>query len=320
MSAAKKPVVVAHNLRGAHPKVLELLEAAEGIRLVEVADAPNAIPADAEVLFTRSTPHVKALKGTPKPADWPPPGLRWTQVLSAGVDSYPDWMLDAPPLRNAKGSTAPAIAEYVITAMLAVCKNWNNIAATSPSNWKFRTLTNLADATVGVAGMGPIGEYTARLVAALGARVLGWRRTPTPMEGIELVGSFEELIGQSDHLVLALPATAATRSLIDARTLALAKPGLHLINVARGALVDEQALLAALDAGQIGFATLDVAREEPPAEGHPFYSHPRVKLTPHSSWVGGDAERRVVARFLDNLRREAVGEPMDEPVDRIRGY
>ena len=120
--------------------------------------------------------------------------------------------------------------------------------------------------------------------------------------------------------MLAAPATAETHHLVNAELLSHAKPGLHLINIARGSLVDEDALIAALDAGQLGRATLDVSQIEPAPANHPFYSHPKVRLSPHVSPATGDLWGNVIEQFVSNLLSFHKGEPLAEQVDYKRGY
>src|SRR5690606_11871055 len=142
--------------------------------------------------------------------------------------------------------------------------------------------------TLGIAGYGAIGREVAKRAQALGMDVLALRRggaAVAPDTGVRAVASVEDLLGASDHVVLALPITPQTRHCINARSLAHAKPGLHLVNIARGALVDQPALLQALDSGRLSGATLDVTDPEPLPEGHALYHHPRVHLTPHVSWA-----------------------------------
>lgn len=139
-------------------------------------------------------------------------------------------------------------------------------------------------------------------------------------EGVQAVGSIEQLLAASDHLVLALPITAQTYHLINVATLAHARPGLHLVNIARGALVDQQALLQALDAGRLSGATLDVTDPEPLPDGHPLYHHPRVRITPHVSWAAQGAAEVTARKFVGNLQRFVAGLPLHDVVDRERGY
>src|SRR5205807_9252313 len=125
---------------------------------------------------------------------------------------------------------------------------------------------------------------------------------------------------ESDHLVLAAPATPRTRHLIDAEALALVKPGVHLVNIARGALVDQDALRVALDDGRVAMATLDTVDPEPLPEGHWLYSHPKVRLSAHVSWSSPHATTRMFESFAENLRRYAAGEPLEGVIDVDEGY
>jgi len=152
--------------------------------------------------------------------------------------------------------------------------------------------------------------------------VIAFRRSSWTSEtdGVEAVSGIGELMERSDHLVLAMPATPLTKNMVGTDALARAKPGLHLINIARGALIDQEALLAALDEGRLGAATLDVTTPEPLPAGHRLYSHPKVRLTPHVAWEGsGNAARfnRIVMRNLDAY---VAGQPLENLVDQKQGY
>ena len=132
--------------------------------------------------------------------------------------------------------------------------------------------------------------------------------------------SIEALVAASDHLVIALPATPQTVHLINAEVLTHAKESLHVINVARGRIIDQQALLRALDNGQLAGATLDVTDPEPPPEGDPIYLHPKVVLTPHVSWTGADDIKRLTDKTLVNLDAYAHGAPLADVFDKKLGY
>jgi phosphoglycerate dehydrogenase-like enzyme len=151
-------------------------------------------------------------------------------------------------------------------------------------------------------------------------RALRRRPEPSPVDGVEVVGSLDELLSEADHLVLAAPATSRTRRLIDADALGLVKPGVHIVNIARGALVDQDALRAALDDGRVAMATLDTVDPEPLPAGHWLYSHPKVRLSAHVSWASPAGMARTVEIFVDNLRRYAAGEPVLHVVDADEGY
>jgi len=171
-------------------------------------------------------------------------------------------------------------------------------------------------------GLGGIGLATAERALPFGMKVraLLRRPEPSPLEGVEMVGSLDELLPEADHLVLAAPATPRTRHLINAETLALVKPGVHLVNIARGALVDQDALRVALDDGRVAMATLDTVDPEPLPEGHWLYSHPKVRLSAHVSWASPAGMARTLEIFVDNLRRYAAGEQVLHVVDADEGY
>ena len=162
----------------------------------------------------------------------------------------------------------------------------------------------------------------ARRALAFDMSVVAVRRTaaPAPLEGIEIISSLTELLGRSDHVVVAAPATAATRYLLDADALATAKPGVHIVNIARGDLIDQDALRAALDSGQIARASLDTVEPEPLPEGHWLYDHPKVRLSAHVSWCMPDSWDLLITPFADNLQRRLTGQPLEGIVNPDEGY
>jgi phosphoglycerate dehydrogenase-like enzyme len=253
-------------------------------------------------------------------------GVRWVHLGSTGVDRFPVELVGDRTLTCARGSTAVPIAEWCLAVMLAFEKDLPGAWVTeAPARWNFPadgTLGTLDGRTLGLVGLGTINLAVAQRALAFGMRVVGLRRTaaPAPMPGIELVGSISELMATSDHVVVAAPATPATHHLVDAAALAAAKPGLHLVNVARGSLVDQDALHTALDAGTIARASLDVCDPEPLPAGHWLYDHPSVRLSPHISWSSPEGLTLVLDTFVANLRRYVAGEPLEGIVDRVAGY
>lgn len=174
---------------------------------------------------------------------------------------------------------------------------------------------------VAMLGMGELGTACARALAALNFQVQGWSRTAKSIPGIPTLHGEDGLaaiLSDADFVVTLLPRTPQTENLLGARRLAQMKPGAVILNPGRGALIDDDALLAALDAGHIGHATLDVFRVEPLPQDHPFWSHPRVTVTPH---IAADSRPEGVTEVLvENIRRGEAGQPFRHQVDRARGY
>lgn len=188
--------------------------------------------------------------------------------------------------------------------------------------WRAGAVPPLArERSVAVLGLGALGGTVAGRLASLGFRTLGWSRRPRSVPGVETeagAGRLDAVLARAEILVTLLPATPGTESLLDAARLARLPRGAALINPGRGSLVDEAALLAALDSGQIGHATLDVFRQEPLPAAHPFWRHPRVTITPHVAAATRPATAAPVV--AENLRRAEAGEPLLHPVDRAAGY
>ena len=174
---------------------------------------------------------------------------------------------------------------------------------------------------VTVLGLGALGAAAARALAGLGFDVAGWSRGAKRIAGITCLSGEEALItalARAEILVTLLPHTAATENLLDAARLAQLPRGAVIVNPGRGTLIDDAALLAALDSGQVAHATLDVFREEPLPSDHPFWAHPRVTVTPH---IAAETRPETAARVIaENVRRLAEGAPLLHIVDRARGY
>lgn len=251
-------------------------------------------------------------------------GVRWVHVLAAGVDGVPLDRIDGDRIVTcSRGAAAPAIAEFVLAAMLAFEKRLPDTWLTEPPpQWNIADLGGLRGRTVGLVGFGAIGRAVAARALAFEMRVVAVRRSgvPADLDGVEVLAALDELLAGSDHVVVAAPATPETRHLIDAKALGAMRPGAHLVNIARGSLVDQDAVLAALDEGRLALATLDVVEPEPLPVGHPLYTHPKVRLSAHVSWSSPDTTRRTIDAFLDYHRRYRNGEPLAGVVDLDRGY
>jgi phosphoglycerate dehydrogenase-like enzyme len=251
------------------------------------------------------------------------PGVRWVHVMGAGVDGFPFEVIGDRVLTCSRGASAPAISEFVLAVILAFEKQLPTTWITEPpEHWNLADLGGLRGKTVGIIGLGAIGSEVARRAVAFDTRVMALRRTnkPADLAGVEVVTSLHDLLRQSDHVVIAAPATGATRHMIDADALAAMKPGAHLVNIARGSLVDQDALVHALDSGTLAMASLDVVDPEPLPAGHALFAHPKVRVSPHVSWSSPDTMQRTFDLFVENLRRCRAGEPLQGIVDTAAGY
>ncbi|HEY1738558.1 MAG TPA: NAD(P)-dependent oxidoreductase [Acidimicrobiia bacterium] len=251
-------------------------------------------------------------------------GVQWVQLSGTGFDRVPQEILDAPLVTCARGASAVPISEYVLASMLAFEKDFPaNWLTESPSHWNFQRMDSMAGKTLGLVGFGGIGARVARLALAFEMEVIGLRRhveLGSPVPGASVTASLDEILPVADHLVLAAPATARTRHLLDPDAFARMKRGVHIVNIARGTLVDQDALRTALDDGVVARASLDVADPEPLPEGHWLFSHPNVRLTPHSSWSSHAFFESAVDIFCTNLRHFLDGDELIYQIDRNEGY
>jgi len=262
------------------------------------------------------------------------PALKWLQLTSAGVDR----LLDAPVVRShvtvttASGIHAVPISEYVIGAMLAFAKGLPRaFRAQQERAWRPYWPEELEAKTVGVLGMGAIGARVVRISRALGMRVLAMRRSvDRKMTGAEAgvpdahemlpPSALPYVLRESDYVVVALPLTPESRGLIGETELRAMKPSAVIINIARGAIIDEQALVGALKERSIAGAALDVFQQEPLSGESELWGLENVIVTPHISGGTPSYMERAMELFCDNLRRYLAGEPLRNVVDPARGY
>lgn len=273
------------------------------------------------------------------------PSLRWLQYTGAGVDALVErapWR-DGITVTTASGVNALAIAEYVHGAMALASGRWrerldaSTRRAWDPADETLRS-TSLRGRTLGIVGYGSVGRETARLAAASGMSVLACKRDPsvrvdtgyvaagagdpdgtipTAWFGIDGIG---EMAAASDYLLLSAPLTERTRGLIDASILSRLPEGAWLINVSRGELVDDGALIDALEAGRVAGAVLDVAPEEPLPSDHRLWSAPNTIITPHLAAWSPSLWDGLVDLFAENLARYAAGSDLLNLVDPTHGY
>jgi phosphoglycerate dehydrogenase-like enzyme len=286
------------------------------------------------------------------------PQLAWVHSATSGVEGAltPAALERGVVVTNARGVFSRPIAEYVLMMILSVSRRLPQLLELQQERtWQPLEGAELRDVTVGIVGLGSIGRAVGALATAFGCRVVAVRRSGRGGSGaapggapdtaaaedasvatadgrdersfgeamLDRVGgpdTLPELLGESDFIVLAAPLTPETESMINDETLAMVKPGAWLINVARGRLIDERALLRALREGPLGGAVLDTFRDEPLPPTSPFYDLDNVIVTPHTAWSSGRVLDRSVELFCDNLRRFAAGEPLLNVVDPAAGY
>ena len=260
--------------------------------------------------------------------------LRWVHSPAAAVHQlmFPELIESGIVLTNAREVHGPVVAEHVIALIFALAKKIpGSVELQRKHVWGQQLLWDelprvreVAGATLGLVGLGSIGRPLVKSAKALGMRVVAVREHPEKgSDGADLVFGPErvgELFRQSDYVVLAAPVTGNTKAIANAENLALMKPGACLINVGRGALVDEVALAAALRENRIGGAALDVFPKEPLAEDSPLWDLPNLLITPHTAALTDRLWERHYSLFSENLRRYLSGEPLLAVVDKRKGY
>ena len=273
--------------------------------------------ADAEVLLGWRIP-VAGLARAPR--------LRWIQLTSAGADHVLDVRPDLGDvvLTNARGIHGALMADYAIGVMVMLQWGFPRLLRLQQARtWRHQYTEPLAGKCLGVLGVGAIGGEIARRGAAMGMTVLGLRREPRPAEGVDRMygpDGLGELLPRCDFVVVVVPATPETRRMLGERELRAMRRGAYLVNVARGSVVDEPALVRALADGWLGGAALDVFETEPlPAES-PLWAMDNVIVTAHIAGEPDEYPKRVMGVVAENVARWREGRPLLNVVDPRRGY
>ena len=253
--------------------------------------------------------------------------LKWMQVFNAGVDHpvFASVLERGVRLSTSSGSAAAPIAQTAIAGMLLLARNFSRwIAGNREHKWNPMLPADfprdLRGQTMLVYGLGSIGVEIARLAHLLGLRIIGVRRSTTRVEHVDEMHTpdkLDELLPKCDWLVLACPLSNETRGMVNAGLLAKLPRGAHVINISRGEVVDEPALIDALKSGHIAGAYLDVFMQEPlPAES-PLWDMPNVFVTPHNAGASAGSDARINALFLDNLKRWKTNQPLINEVNKL---
>ncbi|HYC01109.1 MAG TPA: D-2-hydroxyacid dehydrogenase [Candidatus Limnocylindrales bacterium] len=245
--------------------------------------------------------------------------LKWLHSFSAGVDHpvFHRFLEAGVRLTTSSGASSATIAETAMLFVLHLSRRfWRYEQARAERAWRPHDVQELAGATMLIVGMGPIGNELARRAHAFGMNVVALTRTPRLHDGFPArpLTELDDALAAADYVVLALPLTPQTRGMFDASRLARMKPGAFFINVARGELVDEPALIQALQRGELAGAALDVFAEEPLPESSPLWTMPNVIVTPHASGRSLQSNDRATEIFLDNLARYLRDEPLRNEV------
>jgi phosphoglycerate dehydrogenase-like enzyme len=258
------------------------------------------------------------------------PGLRWVHSRSAGLDGqlFPELIASPAALTNGSGVFGQLLGEFVLGAILYFAKDFRRLIRNQTAGvWEPFDIAEISGRTAGIVGYGDIGRAVATRLRAMGMQVLAVRRQAAPQQHADPLVSriygpdgLLEMIAQCDYLVVAAPLTPETHGMIGAREFAAMKPGAVVINVGRGPVIDEPAMIQALAEKRILGAALDVFTTEPLPPGHPLFQFENVLLSPHSADHTPDWLDRAMQFFLAQFERFAKGEPLLNVVDKHRGY
>ena len=311
-------VVVAEG--GDMPPGLEGLREEADVRLARSDDELGETVGEAEVLC------VWDFRGQRLRQVWPEAvRLRWVHAASAGVDAvvFPELATSDVVVTNTHGVLDGAMAEWVLGVMLVFAKDLHTTFELQRKRcWHHRDSERLANQRVLVVGAGSIGRAVARLCRAVGTRVEGVARTPRPddpdFERVVGPGDLRAALSTADFVVVCAPDTVESRAMIGGPELAALPPGARLINVGRGPVVEEAALLSALRSGRLAGAALDVFDEEPLPAQHPFWAMDQVIVSPHMAGDFAGWQQAFSRAFMENFRRWTRGEPLLNVVDKAR--
>jgi phosphoglycerate dehydrogenase-like enzyme len=296
-----------------------------GLAVGKTADAFERAAPDADVIFNWS-----GSRALLREVFLMAPKVRWVHSRSAGLDNllFPELVESPVPLTNGTGVFSLSLGEFALAAILYFAKDFRRMIRNQMAGrWEQFDVLEISGQTVGIAGYGDIGRAVAERVRAMGMRVFALKRhAPPPGHADPLIERFYlpeqrvEMIAECDYVVVAAPLTPETRGMIGAAEFAAMKPSGVMINVGRGPVIDEDAMVKALTEGRIKGAGLDVFTHEPLPDGHPFYRLENVLLSPHCADHTADWLEQAMRFFLENFERFRKGEPLRNVVDKKLGY
>ncbi len=256
------------------------------------------------------------------------PRVRWIQSTSAGIGQFVkrngyDTRMPQTVFTTASGVHARPLAEFCLMAMLMHIKGLNRMWRDQQrKHWERYAGTDLEGRTLGLVGLGRVGSGVARLAKAIGMQVIGTDLVPATgvVDRFFPIANLREMLPQVEFLVLSVPHTPETEGMVGAAELSLLPKGAYFINIARGAVVDEPALIEALRSGHLSGAALDVFAQEPLPQDSPLWEMPNVLVSPHSASTSDRENERITELFCDNLCRYLKGEPLRNVLDPERMY
>ena len=307
------------------PDVIErIIEAAGPGTTVSVVDSDGEaleFAAEADVVLGFVTPQLYAAA----------PNLRWVHAIASGVNRYlyPAFRDGEVMLTSEKGQVGPQLADHAFALLLALTRKVAAAIRLGPDAWEQRRAlrmeeTELTDKVMGIVGFGGTGRAVATRAAAFGMRCLALDRDALDggehVEAVWPMQRFQELLGASDVVAVCCPLTPETHGLFGREAFAHMRRGAYIVNVTRGEIIDGDALIEALDSGQVAGAGLDVVPIEPLPADHPLWSRDDVVMTPHAAGASQLRAPRNIERFCGNLRRLRAGEPLEGLIDKQAGY
>ncbi len=308
-------------------------------QLAMLADLPEktgVVVGNSREAFTRAAPDANAIfnwsgsRALLRDVFLMTPNVRWVHSRSAGLDSvlFPELVESPVPLTNGTGVFSPSLGEFALAAILYFAKDFRRMIRNQMAGrWEQFDVVEISGQTVGIVGYGDIGRAVATRVRALGMRVLAVKRHGPPLynvdplvDGIYSPEDRVDMISRCDYIVASAPLTPETKGMIGEAEFAAMKPSAVVINVGRGPVIDEDAMLKALTEGRIKGAGLDVFTHEPLPPGHPIYRLENVLLSPHCADHTADWLDQAMRFFLENFARFRKGEPLRNVVNKKLGY
>ncbi|MDR0808692.1 MAG: D-2-hydroxyacid dehydrogenase [Gemmobacter sp.] len=322
---SRAPVILLHT--DAAETARAILAEAHGDLTVHVHDSYVGLDrmlaeSRAEVVYTT---RFLGPSGFPSAALLAAPDMRWISVGGSGTDHLQPWDATRLTVTNAAGVAADMIAEYALGMLLHFSLDLPGLSRNqSERRWDGRAKVEpIAGRTLLILGLGKTGQAMARRAKAMGMHTLGMRANPAPVAHVDEVhgaAALHDLLARADYTLVCVPLLPSTRGLLDRRAFAAIRPGSVLVDVSRGGVVDETALMEALSSGRLRGAALDVFQTEPLPTDHPLWGFGNVVISPHCSSVYDGWEAEAFRLFARNLIRYRRGEPLTNIVDPQRGY